>query len=210
MAKMVARRTRGGLVLESRLLGDAGWSNVDIAVKMDANKKDISRWCAKIPIKGAKPLNFFEEKRKALYYLDRIDSNKLRKSNARLLAALLYWCEGAKYPSSSRVDFVCSDEKLVSLFLFLLRKGFDLDESKFRVMLQIHTDHDVEQVFKYWSGILNIPRDKFIRPTITQKKGGKYRRFYMGTCSLRYGDYSVLIRLMGIYSRFTSKLLDLD
>ncbi|MBI4153577.1 hypothetical protein HY503_01075 [Candidatus Woesebacteria bacterium] len=93
------------------------------------------------------------------------------------------------------------------LFVSLFRKGFKPIESKLRIWLQFHTDQDKQKIFKYWSSILRIPVSQFIKPSITAKKGGRYRRVYYGTCSLRYGDYSMVLRLMGIYQRFYKQAL---
>ena len=92
----------------------------------------------------------------------------------------------------------------------LLRKGFKPTESKFRIWLQLHTDHNRNQIFSFWSSLLNIPTTQFMKPRITQKRGGKYRSVYYGTCSLRYNDYTVLLRLMGIYKRFAKKAIILQ
>lgn len=128
----------------------------------------------------------------------------INKSKAIFYAGLLYGCEGSKYPAHKGISFSNSDPSLVAAFLFLLRKSFGLDENKFSVHLQIHTTHDYLQLKKYWSGLLNISENQFIKPTITKPKGGKHRSVYLGTCSLRYTDYGLQLRLLGIFGKFLS------
>lgn len=127
------------------------------------------------------------------------------QSQAKIYVSLLYWCEGYKYPSNNKMGFTNSDPQLVKLFLALLRKSFSLNESKFRVHLQLHTSHDIKKTTTFWSNLLQLPETQFIKPTITEVKGGKHRKTYYGTCTLRYPDYKVQLRLIGIYEMFVSR-----
>lgn len=127
------------------------------------------------------------------------------KEKIKLLTALLYWCEGSKYPSSSAVTMVNSDPDLMRTFIHLFRYAFKLDELKFHVHLQIHTTHDYKKIREYWSKLLHIPEVQFIKPTITKPKGGKHRNQYLGTCTVKYSDYRILLKLMGIYETFAKK-----
>jgi len=126
----------------------------------------------------------------------------INRNQALLLAGLLYGCEGSKYPANVGVSFANSDPLLVFTFLRLLRKAFDLDKNKFSVHLQVHTTHDYSKMRKYWSDLLEISEDQFIKPTITEPKAGKHRSVYLGTCTLRYRDYSVQLRLLGVFGQF--------
>ena len=105
------------------------------------------------------------------------------------------------------MSFTTTDVEMLKMFLFLLRRGFELKEEKFRVYLQFHQDQDREELFNFWSKELGIPKIQFIKPSVTVKKGGRYRREYLGTCSVRYNDQSIILRLMGIYKRFYKQTL---
>lgn len=124
---------------------------------------------------------------------------------SKTLAALLYWCEGAKYPNTNKMYFTNSDPSLLKTFITLLRRAFPLDEHKFRVHLQIHDTHNYQDVREYWSKLLAIPSSQFIKPTITKANGRKHRNQYFGTCSLRYLDFKTQLKLIGIYKSFAKK-----
>ncbi len=126
----------------------------------------------------------------------------LTKAEAKFFAGLLYGCEGSRYPAHRGVAFANSDPQLIAAFLELFRKGFELDESKFAVHLQIHTTQDYEKLRKYWSNLLSLPEKCFSKPTIKAPRGGKHREVYMGTCTLRYWDYRIQLKLLGIFERF--------
>lgn len=137
-----------------------------------------------------------------------VPQNKaINKKKAMLFAGLLYGCEGSKYPAQRGVAFANSDPELITAFLQLLRKGFELDESKFSVHLQIHTTHNFEDLRKYWSRLLNLPEKCFSKPTVTVPRGGKHRIVYMGTCTLRYWDYKIQLKLLGIFEKFVKSFV---
>ena len=151
-----------------------------------------------------------ERKRQALKSseLNTLDAiNNITPDNAKVFASLIYWCEGSKYPATNKMDLTNSDPKLLEMFLKLLRTSFNLNESKFRVKLQIHNTHDSEKIKKYWSKILSIPQSQFMKPTITKPTGRKYRKEYFGTCTVRYHDYKLQLKLIGIYEEFARNLL---
>lgn len=170
----------------------------------------IRNWCADdfLGTRWDTALITYERRRQALKASEITILDSLREidsSLAKILTSLLYWCEGAKYPGTNKVDFTNSDPKLLQLFIILLRRAFTLDSSKFRVHVQIHTVQNFEDVRKFWSKLLDIPESQFIKPTITKMKGGKHRKEYHGTCSVRYMDFRILLKLTGIYETFFSR-----
>jgi hypothetical protein len=127
------------------------------------------------------------------------------KDMNKLICAVLYGCEGAKYPASNKIAFTNSDDQLICTFVNLIRRSFVLDESKWRVHLQIHTDQDYPELIKFWSSLLKIDSNKFIKPTITSPNGKKHRNIYKGTCTVRYYDYRLQLKLIGIFGEFMRK-----
>ena len=201
-------------VIEARRLYKAGCTKRAIGKTLGIHPGAILRWCNITPTyhNSYSHSHYYETLRDYWFNLDKVSLAKIDIDTCKILLSLLYWCEGGKYPSSNKVDFASSDEKMQVVFIQLLRKAFESDivESKFRVWLQLHSTQNKEEVIKYWSKLLSIPVKQFIKPHITIPKGGKYRRVYNGTCSVRYNDYRVLLRIMGIYSRISNQLQSLD
>lgn len=131
------------------------------------------------------------------------------KNNTKLLVGLLYGCEGGKYPATKGVSFSNSDPGLVLAFLKLLKASFNLKSDNFFVHLQIHSSQKFKKIRAFWSGLLKIPEKNFMKPTITNPKGGKHREDYKGTCSLRYRDYRIQLKLIGIFEAFLKNFLKL-
>lgn len=192
---------------KARKLKKAGWQNKAISAELGITSSTVSRWCTEIPNRFSKVIDQNQKKRQLYYSQDQVNIKTMSPKQTRVFSALLYWCEGSKYPSSNRICFTSCDPDLQKLFISLIRKGFDLDNSKFRIWLQLHTDHSEKDIKEFWSKKLNVPTNQFIKPKITKKNGGKYRTVYRGTFSLRYNDYSILLRLMGIYKRFAKEAI---
>ena len=129
----------------------------------------------------------------------------LDKNQAKIFLSLFYWCEGSKYPSHNGVAFSNSDPNLLKTFIKLMRQSFSLDEKKFRIHLQIHDTHDFAALRNYWSNLLNIAGLQFLKPTVTKRRGTKHRKEYLGTCTIKYQDYRIQLKLMGLYEAFHKK-----
>lgn len=89
-----------------------------------------------------------------------------------------------------------------------MRKSYSLDESKWRIILQIHSDQDYPVLKEYWSKLLKIDKKYFYKPTITVSSGKKHRNIYKGTCSVRYANYQIQLRLIGIFDEFLRKSVE--
>jgi len=127
-----------------RKLYKKGWSETAIASEYNTQISTVERLLDKNRFSN-KSLGYIkscERKRKRLMNLDTVIIGKISKVEARLYAAILYWCEGAKYPASTALNFTTTDLKMQKLFLALFRKGFNPIESKFRIWLQFHSDQN--------------------------------------------------------------------
>ncbi len=188
----------------------SGQSVSNISKTLQKSSSNVSRWCRKThEVFNDRDLTLQEKKRKRLFYLNRISVGNLDINKCRLLVSLLYWCEGAKYPSTGELAFTSSDEQMQIVFIKLLRKAYpkEIDEKKFRVMLQIPSVYNIEEIKAHWSKLLNISTKQFYKPYITKTQGNRYRKSYMGTCGLRYHDYRILLRVMGTYNQIAKQII---
>ncbi len=126
----------------------------------------------------------------------------INTNHHRILCAIMYWCEGEK-STGSGVRFMNSDPIMIKLFISSLRKGFDIDETKFRALVQLHQYHNETQQIEFWSEITCIPTHQFHRSYIKSNTGTNSREGYPGCLSLRYGDSSLAKLLKMIYSNLS-------
>lgn len=119
------------------------------------------------------------------------------------LASVLYWAEGAK--SRGSIIFANTDPKLSLLFITLLRKGYSVDESKFRIRLHLHSYHNVNKTKKFWSDLLQVPLEKFekiyIRPRSLTKK---FRENFAGICFIKYHSEDLRYEILETASQIQS------
>lgn len=106
----------------------------------------------------------------------------------RILCALMYSCEGAKYPSARMLGFGNSDPRMIQLFLRLLRNCFIIDEGKFRCQVFHRWDQDLKGLIRYWRKITGISSKQFYSTKPDQRTKGKptLRKDYKGVCSVTY------------------------
>ncbi|MFH1864223.1 MAG: helix-turn-helix domain-containing protein, partial [bacterium] len=69
-----------------------------------------------------------------------INNIRVTQQLSKLLCSFLFWTEGSK--DNSLVSFSNSDPKMIKTFMYLLRKSFKINETKFRVLIHIHEYHD--------------------------------------------------------------------
>lgn len=188
------------IVEKVRAARSSGLTLRELEKRFGVSSSTISRWVRDIEVKNRqyKRARKFEVQERARF--ERLSLQlRMDKGTAKILASMLYWCEGSKYPASNVLTFSNSDPNLVATFLFLLREGFAVDESKFRVHLQLHTTHDPEKVSRFWSKLSGIGRKRFHKPTITEPTKKMKRGGYLGTCTLKYNDVRLLLQMIGIY-----------
>ena len=111
----------------------------------------------------------------------------LTSSALKILCAMIYYCEGRKSLQEG-VSFTNSDPKLISLFVNLLRKSFDLNEKKFRVCVHLHSYHDSKRQLKFWSKTTSIPLNQFIKPYLKPSSGMYKKEGYEGCINVSLGQ----------------------
>lgn len=195
------------------------YSEINTILKLDIPKSTMNNWFTKINLphhyrakikklnkinlEKARGLAVISNKKKLndrLYRLRIKNINLLKVINkdvGKLILATLYLCEGAKYPTTSQIKFGSSHPGMIRLFLCLLRECFDLDENKFRGMVQCRADQKTTKLEKYWSRISSIPLRKFYNPLIDKRTIGKptKKQDYMGVFVINYFDTDIQLEL---------------
>lgn len=130
-----------------------------------------------------------------------IGGNTLDKSLVRIACALMYYCEGNK-SFFNGVCFTNSDPALIKTFLFLFRKGFDIDEHKLSACIHLHEYHDAIQQLDFWSRTTGIPESQFIKPYLKPNTGKRIRKNYQGCVAVRYYNNDMGRQLLMIGKAF--------
>lgn len=134
-----------------------------------------------------------------------IEKAAINADTARLLCAIMYWCEGTKIRRSEILGFTNSDPLVIASFLKLLRAGFKIDERKLRMTLHVHDYHDADAQLRFWSKVTTIPLSQFHRPYRKPHTGIRTREGYQGCVSVRYLNVDFGRRLEAIAIAFLNK-----
>lgn len=132
-------------------------------------------------------------------------SNINSTETQKTILAFLYWAEGSK---GHMVVFANTDPRLCLLFITLLRKCFQLDESKFRVRLHLHDYQDQKVIKKFWSNLLSIPESKFYKIYLKERSKNKtFRRNFGGVCFIKYNSVYLQRKIMEYAYMIGEKLI---
>ncbi|MBU2632100.1 hypothetical protein KKG52_00090 [Patescibacteria group bacterium] len=122
------------------------------------------------------------------------------KEIAKIYCSLIWWCEGNK--NDSTVRFTNSDVSLVKIFLSLLRFGFEIDETKFRALVHLHSYHNDNNQKRLWSKTTKIPLSQFYKSYQKPHTGKRKRNDYVGCIAISYYDVRIAKELEAIYNAF--------
>jgi len=112
----------------------------------------------------------------------------LNQRDRMLILAIFHLSEGGKYPVTRYLRFGNSNTNIIKLFLFLLRKSFILDESKFRVEILCRADQNINFLIDYWQEVTGINKNLFYKPRVDKRTIGKptKKKDYRGVCVINY------------------------
>lgn len=178
---------------------------------IELNKKAQSRLlkrnlmgCYKTSLRWKKK-RIEEEKVYSLKALSTVNKVKKDLYHSRMYCSLLYWCEGGKGYRES-VRFINSDPILIKVFIKLFRESFDLDESKFRIMMHLHGYHNERKQKEFWSNITKIPKKQFIKTFHKQNTKKRIREGYPGCIAVYYHDCKIARELKALYKVFSEQM----
>ncbi|MBI3985013.1 MAG: hypothetical protein HY344_03690 [Candidatus Levybacteria bacterium] len=209
------------LKTKAELLRKKGFSLKEISDNLKISKSTASIWLSSIelskkaqdrleknrilgPYKAMLIKKKFREEQKELAFgkaYDEIKNIPISRELFKLYSALLWWCEGNK--ETSYIRFTNSDPTMIQNFLYVLRSGFNLDESKFRGLLHLHQYHDEKTQQEYWSNITNIPLRQFNSSFRKANTGKRKKLGYPGCIAICYYDAKIAKELEAIYNAFT-------
>lgn len=177
----------------------SGWFGKELGMPFDkkAMNDHLSRirplaakMKSKIRLEGLEAVKKYAENEVSMYPVNLVSFQKS-------ILAMLYWAEGSKHEKMSGLKFTNTDPKMIILFLSLLRKCYQIDETKFRVYLQLYYYHPIRKTKKYWANIMNLSEIQF-RPVIMKKRSEKriFRKNFMGICSFYYPSSDIRKEIM--------------
>lgn len=231
------------IIESARKMRSAGATYGEIGKQLGVAKSTLNTWLKDLPnlsheyftdrnswMEKIRKLSNKAIKRKRSEQIKRIEENVRQevatwsfltsRETQKALLGVLYWAEGQKLPlRGAPVKFTNTDPKLALLFLTMLRRCFQIDESRLRVRLYLHWYHKIKKVRRFWSDLLGVDESQFAKIYIKQRsKTKRFRKNFVGICFIVYPSvdlrwqivhtgYNVAERIVGKIPTYTMKKL---
>lgn len=205
-----------GVRQDAQRLRLAGRSLREISEELGIPKNTLSLWLRDIELTPDQHKRLQEKKLKAGFASegarfvaaewhhrqkqDRIEAEHRKANNLlnsleqpahadHIAAAMLYLAEGSK--GKDAFAFANSNPDIIRYWLHLLRTGFTIDESKFRLRIMIRADQDSEAIRDYWIEVTNIARCMAVYTDLRSVGKSPTYPNYKGVCTILYNDISI-------------------
>lgn len=209
-------------------LREKGYTYAEIKKYLNANipKSTLSYWCKgivmdevqqkRIGVLRLKNIKLAQEKAHIVHKLNRArylrslelrnaHLNKLLKNNeiAKLLLAMLYLGEGAKWKSHRGLQLGSSNPEIVKLYLNLLERCFNVNRKNLTAMIYHRMDQNLGSLMRFWSKCTGIPVSNFYKskPDL-RTRGRKTWKEYRGVCAIFGPNTDVQLELEAIAKMF--------
>ena len=112
-----------------------------------------------------------------------------------LAGLMLYWAEGHK---SNNVGVSNSDPGIIKFMMEWFRVYCNVDNTKFKAHLNLHSGQDEDEIKEFWSKIIKLPKEQFGKSYI-KKEGTGHRKniLYKGTLRIDICNLNLLHRILG-------------
>lgn len=214
------------------------YGEIRTLINLEIPKSTLSEWCKRTKLpkgylerisklnvqnlnKGRKiALEINKIKREEFFRnLTRLNSSIARrivdKEVAKIALSMICLGEASKYNPHSRSSFSIgsSDQRIIVIFLKLLKYCFNFNIEKVRCTIQCRADQNIEQLENYWIGVTKIPKRLFYKARIDPRTIGKptKKSNYKGVLKIDYFDCKVqhnLESLSDLIYNFTVKGLE--
>ena len=125
----------------------------------------------------------------------------LSEKHLAILAASLYWAEGAKKDFS----FLNSDAEMIKIFISILRRVFQVKNADLKISIRIYEDLDRKKCLNYWSKITGIKLGG--QTSIEVLRGSRGGKLKYGMCRIRVKKGGLLLKQFSAIIREVSKFL---
>lgn len=211
----------GGKVHErrrARELRAQSWTLAEIAAELGVSKSSASLWTRDVEF-VPKPRNRGHASQRPhplhVRKLEEIErcrdeaaefAGSLTRRDLYIYGLALYEGEGFK-TVQSRLGMANTSPLVMSIFVRWLREFFDIDETRLRARLYLHSGLDLDGATAFWSDLLAIPVEQFGAPYRALQRGGhRTAKHVRGCLSVRYSDVRLWRRVMALNEAIGSRL----
>lgn len=182
------------------------------------NKAKQSRIVAlrRMNLEGARAKALIAHKQKRKHYLQLIESRNEHlarlltdKNVSKLLLAMLYLGEGAKWKSHRGLQLGSSNPEIITLYINLLERCYSVSRKQLKAVVYYRIDQNLQSLITFWSQRTGVPKSNFYKSKPDARtKGKKTRRGYYGVCAIFGPGTEIQLELETIANMFFEKKRD--
>jgi hypothetical protein len=193
-----------------------GYSYSQIREKINVSKSTLSLWCRDIKLNKSQKQKILNKRNKSALkgsikaakikreqkiekskFLQAQSSKKIGKLNKRdrfIAGISLYLGDG--YKTEYRFGFSNANPKIIEFMFNWLVEFGEVDKDKIRGRIWLHDNLDESLAKEYWSGLLGIDKNNFIKSYVVNKSSKKKRKNIH-----RYGVFSLIVNSRDLQER---------
>jgi hypothetical protein len=124
---------------------------------------------------------------------------------------LFYWAEGSRLSDNGKIEFTNTDPKIIKIMMSFFRKALKVPNNKFRIMVRIGSEENVEKAKTYWSKITEVPDKSFHVPEILNLSSNSksLEKHPYGMCRVCVYDSTLFRKTIALIDEFSRKFKDL-
>lgn len=135
-----------------------------------------------------------------------IELDTINPAIKELALSMLYLGEGGKGDKSGTL-LGSSDPLILKFFTGMLIQNYKIDVYKIKCALHLRADQNPEKLKRYWSQILNLPIQNFMKSSVDSRtKGRPTYPSYKGVCVVSCGNTALQRKLMFLSRGFCEKI----
>ncbi|MBI2624780.1 MAG: hypothetical protein HYW70_00355 [Candidatus Nealsonbacteria bacterium] len=133
---------------------------------------------------------------------------KFNPEGLKIVLAMLYLGEGAKWKGHSGLLLGSSDQTIVLLYISLLEKCYKIKPSQLKCRISYRADQNIHKLEKYWSNITGVPKENFYKTKPDPRTKGKKTKNndYKGVCVITCAGSHIQLELEEIAKLLLEKL----
>ena len=206
------------------------YSEIKQALDIYTPKSTLSNWCQGVVLPNsytvkvqelnrksftkAQKMAWASMRRKREVFLKKVQQEadrvveRLNLENLKIILAILYLGEGAKWKSHSGLLLGSSDPIIVLLYISLLKKCYQIKLNQLKCRISYRVDQNIRELEKHWSNITKIPKENFYKTKPDPRTKGKKtkKNDYKGVCVITCAGSHIQLELEEIAKILLKKI----
>lgn len=206
------------------------YSEIEKILNIKMSKGTLSYWCKGISLPGwykkkigvlndknirrAQKIAWASNKAKRESFLKsvKIKSSgtiaRLNKENLKIILAVLYLGEGAKWRGHAGLMLGSSDPAIIILYIKLLNRCYSITADRLKCRVSYRADQNIKKLESYWSKMTRIPLKNFYKTKPDPRTIGKktLKKEYKGVCVITCRGTDIQLELEQIADLLAKKL----